>query len=81
MTDEEKEMRAEGEAIRDLVRHPGWGMLMRRIDERAQASLAAMRGAKSEFEVMTHHARYVALTDLHEYARSTARLLLTVGAQ
>lgn len=83
MTPEEaaKEQRAEGEALRDLMRHPGWQFFMRRIEAETQSSLGSIRYAKTEFEVMQRHAKYVALSELQETLKSHARLLLTVGAQ
>ena len=50
--------------IADTLKSPGWVHIAEFLSKLAEAQLAAMRYAKSDFDVRTHFAKYVMLTDV-----------------
>lgn len=73
--------RIRGEELKRTMDTPGWQIVLAHLDAQRDSHLASLGAAKSEFELVHAHAKYVACKDLGETMRGLARHLLTVDSQ
>lgn len=59
----------------DLVEHPGWQLICRLIDGRAEEHYRDMRNADAEHKLILATANYMALRDLHLLPEQIAKVL------
>jgi hypothetical protein len=74
-----REWRIKGEEIKRTLDSPGFAIIMQFVADRAKMNLAQMASAQTEFDMIKHHAAYLAFNSLEEFCKSTCRTILSTS--